>query len=411
MARWLHFDLLGGASGDMCLGALIDLGVPVATLRQALQSLSVEPVHLQAEPAADHGLNGTRVTVHTHETRANPAGAAEPHHDHTDASHHHAHAPHRGLAEINTIIQAAPLPDAVKSTSLAVFERIGRAEAKVHNCPLKSIHFHEVGALDSIADIVGSCLALHTLGVDTVSVGMFPAGHGVIACAHGTYPNPAPATLEILTGLPLVTVDEPHELVTPTGAALLAEWRQHAHPPPGSRIVRVGYGLGQRSLQHRPNILRAVLYETADATAATPDQCLVLECNLDDTTPELVGALTERLRAAGALDVFTAAVQMKQQRPGILLTVLCQPTDRDPMLQLIFTESTTFGVREAMMNRHILERHMEEVATPYGPVRVKVGRWQGDEVTRTPEFSDCQQRAAAAQVPVRHVWAAALNSL
>lgn len=395
MARWLHFDLVGGASGDMCLAALIDLGVSPESLQSALAGLHVEPIRLQVETDTDHGLYGTRVTVHAHES-----GAAQAGHE----SHHHA--PHRHLATIRKIIAEAELPDPVKEQSLAVFTRIGIAEAKIHNCPLDRIHFHEVGALDSIADIVGSCLAVHQLGVAGVSVGSVPAGHGVITCAHGTYPNPAPATLEILQGLPLDHVDEPYELVTPTGAALMAEWRKQGVPPRGQQILRIGYGLGHRSLAGRPNVLRATLYETADLVD-TPNHCLVLECNLDDTTPEVIGALTDTLRASGALEVFTTPVGMKKQRPGTLLTVLGREQDRDALLQRLFEESTTFGVRETSMQRHILDRSMEEVETPYGTVRVKVGRWQGRIVTRTPEFADCQVLAQAAQVPVRHVLAAA----
>ena len=402
MGKHLHFDAVGGASGDMILGALIDLGVDQQVIQSAIASLGAGTVHLHGAPAIERGISGTRVTVHAHED-----GHADHDHGHSHShKHEHAHAPHRGLAEIRELIMAAALPPPVQEMALRVFQRIGEAEAAIHGVPLESIHFHEVGALDSIADIVGSCLALHLLHVDEVTVGPLPMGYGTITCAHGVYPNPAPATQALSKGLPVVAVDEPFELVTPTGAALLSEWQTGSRPRAGARIARIGYGLGQRTLQHRANVLRATLLESA-AADVTPDTCLVLECNIDDATPEIVGALTGRLLEAGALDVFTIAAQMKKQRPGMLLTVLCQPEDRDRMLDLIFVESTTFGVREYPVRRTILERRTDTVETDYGPVRVKKGRWRGREVTVSPEMEDCMARSAEHGVSVRQVYEAA----
>ena len=412
----------------MILGALIELGVNPVVLRETLDSLAVEGIHLHIDPADDRGIHGTRVTVHAHE--------AHDHHQH-DQGHDHAHhaphdAPHRNLDDIQKIIRSSRLPEPVKETSLAVFQRIGQAEAKVHGTTIEHIHFHEVGALDSIADIVGSCLGLHLLDVDEVSVSALPMGHGTIDCAHGTYPNPAPATVELMKGMPTISVDEPFEMVTPTGAALLATWKTVEAPAADSRILASGYSIGHRTMNQRPNVLRAILFETPDTRHPTPDTVLtpdtrhppllrqgfagqapdtvlVLECNLDDTTPEIIGALTERLMAAGALDVFTVPIQMKKQRPGTLLTVLGRSEDRDNLLDLIFTESTTFGVRESLKKRTILERRTETVSTPYGEVRVKVGRWKGRDVTRSPEMDDCIARAREHNVAARTVYQSAQN--
>lgn len=400
--KLLHFDSTGGASGDMILGALIALGVDPEALNQALASLNVDGIHIHAEPASDRGIHGIRASVHTHD------GAGSHHHHGDEADHHHHDQPSRNLADIRAIINGSDLPEPVKQISLEVFEHIGEAEAKIHGTTPGDIHFHEVGALDSIADIVGCCLGLHLLKIDGVSVSPLPMGHGVIECAHGTYPNPAPATVELLRGMPTEHVDEPHELVTPTGAALFSVWKTHDTPPPGSRVVQSGYSIGGRKLKSRSNALRATLYESAGDDAA-PATCRVLECNLDDITPELVGVLTERLLRAGALDVFTTPVQMKKQRPGILLTVLCRHADREAMLDLIFTESTTFGVRETTTQRTVLERRTETVKTPYGDVRVKIGTWKGRDVTVSPEMDDCLARAEEHGVPVRAVYEAALR--
>jgi uncharacterized protein (TIGR00299 family) protein len=370
----------------MILASLADLGVSVGELEAALQALPVEALTLRSEPAGSHGLHGTRVTVQT------------PEH-----GHHH-----RGLAAIRGLIEQSSLPGPVKETSQRVFQRLGEAEAEVHATSIERIHFHEVGAMDSIADILGSCLGLHHLRVDSVSVGPLPVGCGTVSCAHGRYPVPVPATVLLLKGHPLVHTDEPYELVTPTGAALLSTWKRADQSPPGSRIRRVGYGFGRRELKGRPNALRALLLDTTEP--AGQDTCLVLETEIDDAVPELLGVLSAKLLEHGALDVFTTAVQMKRQRPGALLTVLCRPEDRAAMLDLIFRESTTFGVREYTARRTVLERRVVPVPTPFGTVRVKVGSWQGEEITRSPEMRDCIEKAAAAGLPVRAVYEAACRA-
>jgi hypothetical protein len=250
---------------------------------------------------------------------------------------------------------------------------------------------------------------LELLGVDAVAVGPLPAGRGLIECAHGTFPNPAPATVELSKGMRILQTDEPHELVTPTGAALLSTWMTAEAPPAGSRIVRAGYSFGHHRLGKRPNLLRATLLE-ADAAPDAAESCIVLECNIDDMTPELLGSLTQRLIEAGSRDAFTTAVQMKKQRPGTLLTVLCTADTKDALIDLIFRESTTFGVREYAAQRTVLERRFMEAQTAFGPVKIKIGRWKGRDVTWSPEMDDCMARARERNSSVRSVYEAAVEA-
>jgi len=405
----LHFESMGGASGDMILGALIGLGVSVEELNEELKSLKVDPFEIVVDEIVEQGMSGVRAKVVLHE-----------HHHHHDHDHGHGHHHGRHLSTILKRIDESELPASVKESASSVFQRIGEAEAAIHGIDIEKIHFHEVGAMDSIVDIVGCCLALHKLGVDGVSIRNLPQGHGTIECAHGTYPNPAPATLRLLEGFPVVDVDEPFELVTPTGAALMATWKTAEVPPTGSRADRTAYSFGHRKLNARPNLLRATLYETGGRRSVEApneqhgsagvlpsigmDEVLILECNLDDTTPELVGCLFDQLLDAGALDVFTTPVFMKKQRQGILLTVLCIPADRSTMLDLIFQESTTFGIRERLEKRTVLERSFQIVDTSYGEVKVKVGQYKGKVVTISPEIEECRALAREKGISVEQVY-------
>lgn len=384
----IRFDSVGGASGDMILAALLGLGVNLKQFRKTLSSLDIGSFSIVPGAVSDYGLNGQKIAVRIP----------------------HEHHPHRHLSDIRKLITKSGLPAEVKALSMKVFERLGAAEAKVHNTTIEEIHFHEVGAMDSIIDIAGSCLCLHMLGVKTVEVGALPLGHGTIKCAHGVLPSPAPATVALLAGFPVVNIDEPFETVTPTGAALLVTWaRELKEDRPGTRriIKTTSHGFGSRKLTGRPNLLRATLCERVQVPDSSHDDCLVLECNLDDVIPELIGALTIKLLKQGALDVFTTPIQMKKQRPGTLLTVLCKPENRDELLDLIFRETTTFGVREHMTARTTLQRRSETVKTPYGPVRVKIGTWKGMDITRSPEHDDCAKAAEAGGVSVRKVYESA----
>jgi len=403
----LRADMIGGASGDMILGAMMDLGVDRAKLETVLNGLGIGPVRLRMSPACDHGLTGVRLVVETDP----PAEAGSGPHAHRHAERHGSGHGHRSHASIRELLHGAELPAAALELALSVFQRLAEAEGQIHGVRADEVTFHEIGAADSIADIVGACLAYVEIGSPAVDLGPFPLGRGEIHCAHGIYPLPAPAVVELLKGCASVDIEESVETVTPTGAAILVEWAASAPPPGPRRILAAGHGFGRNEMAHRPNALRLVLMEsdTAPSDGDTED-CLVLETQIDDASGEWVGALAQRLASAGALDVFTVPVLMKKQRPGVLLTVLCRPDLRDPMLDLLFRHGTTFGVRERVTRRTVLARRWVTAATPYGAVRVKLGEWHGDVVTRAPEMDDCVARAEAAGVAPREVYAAALRA-
>lgn len=387
----IYFDSVGGASGDMILACLLDLGADLKKIQADLKKMVKDHFSIAAKPSRQNGLRGLRVKVNI------------PHHDKHGHEHHH-----RGLDDIEKMINSSKLSSSVKGHAISVFRRLAKAEAKAHGVKPTEIHFHEVGALDSIIDIVGSCLALKQIGAERVAVGHLPLGCGTIKCAHGILPSPAPATIELLKGFAVEQTEEKFELVTPTGAALLTTWKNAEHVPAGAKVIRAGYGFGHFELNGRPNLLRATLFDF-EKKDNNHEQCLVLKCNIDDMAPEIIGHLADRLLAKAALDVFITPVQMKKNRPGVLLTVLCSPDKRDEMLDLIFRESTTFGVREYNVQRTVLPRRFETVKTPYGKVRVKIGSWKGKEITRAPEYEDCRKLAEKANVPLRRIYEAAFR--
>jgi len=308
------------------------------------------------------------------------------------------------------------LSDWVKEKSIAVFHRIAVAEGKIHGHPPEEVHFHEVGAIDSIVDIVGGCICLEQLGRPRVLAGPVTEGTGFVMCAHGQFPVPTMATLEILgfRGIPVNQCEEPHELVTPTGAALLAEFAESFAPMSGLVAEKVGYGLGTRDNETRPNVLRAVLGTTTQTSSTLDwesDQIAVLETNLDDLSPEILGGLVEQSLMAGALDVFHTPVQMKKNRPGVLLTILCAVADTDRFTELMLRETTAFGVRRSVMDRRKLKREQIEVETPFGRIKVKVGLLNGARVQAAPEFESCRKAAAEGKVTLREVYQAALKAV
>lgn len=316
------------------------------------------------------------------------------------------------------MIEASHCSPWVKTKALAVFRRIAVAEGKIHGCPPERVHFHEVGAVDSIVDIVGACVALEALGQPRLWASRVVDGTGWVDCAHGRFPIPAPATLEILAarGVAVAQCEEPHELITPTGAALLAEFAESFGPLPGLRVERIGYGLGQREHRTRPNVVRAILGEAEAPVAAAAhdwetDTVAVLETNLDDINPEILGQFVEQCLAAGALDVFHTPVVMKKGRPGVVLTVLCPPATADRFTELVLRETSAFGVRRTLAERRKLRREFRQVQTAQGPVRVKLGRLDGRIVQAAPEFESCRAVAAASHVPLKAVYAAALLAL
>jgi hypothetical protein len=313
------------------------------------------------------------------------------------------------------LIGASRLSDWVKQKAEAVFRRVAVAEAKVHGLEVERVHFHEVGALDSIVDIVGACVALEALGRPRVLASAMVEGTGFVRCAHGRLPLPAPATLEILAarGLPLAQCEEPHELVTPTGAALVAEFAEQLGPLPPFAATKIGYGLGTRENLTRPNVLRVLLGE---ATAREPhdwecDTVAVLETNLDDLSPELLGSFVDRALAARALDVFHTPIQMKKNRPAVKLTVLCAPEEAERFTAMMLRETSAFGVRRVTAERRKLRRESVSVTTPFGEVAVKLGRLDGQVVQAAPEYESCRVLAERVQVPVKQVYEAALRAI
>ncbi len=394
----IRFDSVGGASGDMLLGALAGLGADPQILNRELAAmLPDEDFEIVVKPFESYGINGVQASVDIHEHH---------HHHHHDDNHHHHHG--RSFAEIKELIHACRLSDRVKNQSIQVFAKLAAAEGKIHGKPADEIHFHEVGAVDSIVDIVGCCLAFELLGIDAVSVSALPTGSGLVKCRHGIYPVPAPATAEILTELKSFPCEEePFEMVTPTGAALLAAW-----PKAGlsdAQISKTANSFGKHKLKTRPNLLRALLYETAEAGNTEDAPLVLLETNIDDSTPETIGFLCQLLLENGARDVWTSPVMMKKQRLGIMLSLLAEQADKEKLADLVFQNSSTFGIREFPVIRHCLERRFEEVETPYGKVKVKVkiGMRHGQIVSRSPEYDDCARLAREAGVPFKQVYEAA----
>ncbi len=385
--RIAHFDCLSGISGNMTLGALLACGLPEETLLDGLRRLPVHGWHLHVESVLKKGIAATHVEVEEHH-----------HHEH---GHDHTH-PHRGLGDILGIIGESTLNDRVKRMASAIFTRLGEAEAVVHGTTPDLVHFHEVGAIDAIVDIVGTAIGIDALGIEKIVASPLPLGCGWVTCAHGTFPVPAPAVAALVQGVPLAETDVEAELVTPTGAAIITTLAERFGPLPAMTVARVGYGAGGRDLP-RPNVLRLFLGETAEAA---PAEIVGLETNLDDVPAEVLGYLMERLLAAGALDVFYTAIQMKKNRPGVLVRVLCDPRDEAACTDLLFRETTTLGVRRQPYTRTTLPRETRTVETPYGPVRVKVSRW-ADIERAEPEYDDCRARAEAAGVPLLAVYRAA----
>lgn len=380
VGRHAYIDAFAGISGDMVLGALIDCGLPVERLHRGLSRLDVGEFRIEARAVERHHIGGTQVVLHL--------------------PHEHAH---RGLSDILGILDGSPLSDRVKEQAGAVFRRIGEAEARVHRIPVEEVHFHEVGAMDSILDVVGAVLGLEMLGVESVSASPLPMGQGTVRAAHGTLPLPSPATLGILEGIPCRPVPVEGETTTPTGAALAAVLVSSFGPMPAGRPSIIGYGAGSRDDETLPNLLRIVLMESEDLGLDSVDE---MEANLDDMTGEAIGFLCDRLRERGALDVFLTPVQMKKGRPGTLLAVLARPSDTASLRDILLTHSTTLGVRVSRKSRWVLRRSFETVETPYGQVRVKVAEGR----RAAPEYDDCARAAVKHGVTLEDVRTAALRA-
>lgn len=431
MATLLYFDCFCGASGDMVLGALLDAGLPLPVLREALGSLAFDGYELRARRVLRAGVSATKFDVIEPEPTADAASGPEPApaeahgHGHPPAhahlhAHGHAHPhdhghphdrghghAHRSLREIEALIATSALSSAARDRAIALFRRLAEAEAAIHDMPVARVHLHEVGALDSIIDIVGGVFAMEWFGADRIESSPLNVGGGTVQCAHGRFPVPAPATARLLTGVPVYSAGPSVELLTPTGALLVTGFAGAYGPLPPMSIDRIGYGAGNRDFVSTPNVLRVLLGTTTTVDPA--ERITVLECEMDDMNPQLYGVLMARLLAAGALDVFYAPVQMKKNRPGTLVTVLTSPERRPALADIIFAETTTLGVRYHDVLRDRLEREESIVQTAYGDVRVKVARRGGRVMNAAPEFDDCVRLADAARVAVKDVQAAALQ--
>lgn len=384
MSKTAWFDCFSGASGDMLLGALVDAGLPLADLQADLDKLNCG-IQLRSEKVNRAGISATKV--------------------HVEFPHEHHH--HRGLPEIREIIQNSSLPDKVKDDAIAIFTRLAEAEAAVHDMPIEKVHFHEVGALDAIADIVGAAAGIHRLGIQTVLFSELSLGGGTVKAAHGILPVPAPATARLVQGLACKLGPVDKELLTPTGAAILttlgAQETRAAFRPEVS-----AYGAGTSEFPGHPNVLRMIVGSAISSDEA--DTVWVAEANLDDTTAEVCGYAIERLLAEGALDAWAAPIQMKKSRPGWLLSAIAEREKLDRIEEVLFRETTTFGVRRYPVERSKLAREFRKVSTEYGEVSVKIGSRQGQVLTISPEYEDCRRMALEKNVPIRLVIQSAIRA-
>jgi hypothetical protein len=426
VARIVYLDCFSGASGDMVLGALLDLGLPLDGLRAALGSLAIDYGDVAAERVLRAGVSATKFRLHEARqateqppvhAHAHADHAHDHHHDHQHGHHHdhqHAgghhgnHGHHHSLKEIADAIERSALSRDGKDKAIGLFHRLGEAEAAIHGMPLEQVHLHEVGAIDSIIDIVGAVHGFEWLAADRIVSSPLNVGSGTVRCAHGTFPVPAPATMRLLAGVPVYAGAVAAELVTPTGALLVTEYADSFSRLPRMRVSMTGYGAGDRDFAGHPNVLRLMVGESE--MAGGDEHIVVLECEIDDMNPQLFGPLMDGLHQAGALDVFYAPVQMKKNRPGTLVTVVSPPNRREALAALLFAETTTIGVRYHEMLRERLERELRTVATPVGPIRFKVATRDGRILNAAPEFDDCARAAAERGIPIKDVQAMATKA-
>jgi uncharacterized protein (TIGR00299 family) protein len=413
MSRLLYFDCFSGISGDMVLGALIDAGLPLEDLKRALGGLAVSGFDISTRRVLRAGVSATQFIVHEHGT---PQDAPSTHHDRHDHGHSHSHDregvhPHRSLSEIFALIDRSGLSAAARDRAKALFQRLGDAEASIHQVPAAEVHLHEVGALDSIIDIVGAVFALEWFGLDRIVSSPINVGGGMVDSAHGLFPVPAPATVRLLGEAPIYGGTVQKELVTPTGALIVSSYASAFGPIPAMTLDAVGYGAGERDFASTPNVLRVMVGRASGTDARPPtERVTVIECEIDDMNPQLFGVAMDRLYEAGALEVFYVPVQMKKNRPGTLLTVVTAPERRSMLVDIIFKETTTIGLRHHDVDRECLQRELVTVETPAGDVRVKIAWREGRVVNAVPEFEDCARLATATNLSVKEVQALAMKA-
>ena len=396
--RLLYFDCFSGISGDMTLGALLDAGLPLDELKRALGSLAVSGFDISTKRVLRAGVSATQFIVHEHD-------AAGTSHEAPRTSTH----PHRHLSGIFKLIDGSALSPAGRDRAKQMFQRLAEAEADIHQTPVEKVHLHEVGALDSIIDIVGAVFGLEWFGAERIVVSALNVGGGMVDTAHGHFPVPAPATVRLLGKAPIYGGTVQKELVTPTGALIVSSYASSFGAIPRMTVEHVGYGAGSLDTPSTPNVLR-VLVGRADAEQGDAERVTVIECEIDDMNPQLFGVAMDRLYAAGALDVFYVPVQMKKNRPGTLLTVVAAPDRRAALADIIFRETTTIGLRHYEVARECLRREIVNVETPIGAVRFKVAWRDGRVINAVPEFEDCNRLAVANNLSVKDVQALAAKA-
>jgi uncharacterized protein (TIGR00299 family) protein len=386
--RIAYFDCIAGASGDMILGALVDAGLPVESLQGVIDALGLVEAELRCKRVLKGGFAATKVDV---------VVADE--------------VPERHLSDIEAMVRQSALPPAIQEQAIGVFRRLGEVEAGIHGTTLDEVHLHELGGVDTMVDVIGTLSGLAEMGIERVYASPLPLGRGFVRGAHGRIPLPAPATLALLEGVPIVGSELDVELVTPTGAALLTTLAASFGPMPAMTLSATGYGAGTRN-RPVPNVLRIIVGGLGAPSEQVNVETLVkLETNVDDLNPEIYDHVMARLFQGGALDVFLAPVQMKKNRPGTWIHVLCRPGDANALEAILFAETSTLGVRQQLVGRHALSRSSQRVETPYGPVQVKIARWGAGQVKASPEYEDCRQLAEEHGVPLRDVYRAAEAAL
>ncbi|MFP3903113.1 MAG: nickel pincer cofactor biosynthesis protein LarC [Armatimonadota bacterium] len=392
-----YLDVFFGISGDMTLSALVDAGVDPEDMRNELKRLHLDGWDLSFERIVEKGIGATRATVTAHEH-------SDEHHGHDHGHHSHGHGMKPG--ELIEIIEASDLQASVKQRARAMIERVAEAEAAVHQKPVEEIHFHELGGLDTVIDVVGAVVGFDLLGVEKIHSSPIPLTHGFVDTAHGRLAVPVPAVVEILKGIPTRPLDVDGETVTPTGAAIAVTLAESFGPPPEMTLTASGFGAGHKEFSEGANLLRIMVGE-AEKAPQTGDTQILVEANIDDMNPELYEPVRQAIFEAGAVDCWFEPIYMKKNRPAVKLSALVLPAQKQAVAEAIVRNSTTFGVRMTTADRFCLEREIQQVQTPYGTVGMKIGRLDDAIVTVTPEFDDCMERAAEADVPVRLVYQAA----
>jgi len=381
--RAAYFDCYSGVSGDMILGAMVDLGVDIKEIRNALKEIDLKGYKLHSKKIQRNGLASTQITVKIENKK-------------------HQHPPsHRSYSDIRKLISQSKLTSAVKSNSIEIFKRIAKVEAQIHNTTIQKIHFHEIGAIDSIVDIVGGVWAIESLNLDIIKSSPLNVGEGFVDCAHGRLPVPAPATLKLLKGIPVFSNGIKEELTTPTGAAMIGFYAEKFESLPTMTITNEGYGAGSRVIPSLPNLLRVFVGNT---TIGKINNLVMIETNIDDMNPEIFETVMESLFSAGALDVYFSAIIMKKNRPATKISVLSESGSREKLSKILLTETSSFGVRYYSVDRLILDREIKKLKTPYGLIKIKLGKLDGKIVQAAPEFEDCKKISRAKKLHVKKIY-------